>query len=75
MVERWDESRPAFCDIAGQQQSYETFHQTILNTAAWLREQGLKSGDVLCLQLPKSPQLLQLLLAGIAIGVPVLDDY
>ena len=40
--------------------------------SAWLRTKGLKPGDVLCVQLPKSPQLLQLLLAGVAIGVPVL---
>ena len=49
-----------------------SFIKKILNTAAWLRTQGLKPGEVLCVQLPKSPQLLQLLLAGIAIGVPVL---
>ena len=50
-----------------------SFINKILNTAAWLRTQGLKPGDVLCLQLPKSSQLLQLLLAGsLAIGVPVL---
>ena len=72
MVERWDESRAAFCDMDGNQKSYAKFHQEILNTAAWLRRQGLKSGEVLCVQLPKSAQLLQLLLAGIAIGVPVL---
>ena len=65
MVERWDESRTAFCDMNGQKKSYAKFHQKILNTAAWLRTQGLKPGDVLCVQLPKSPQLLQLLLAGI----------
>ena len=73
MVERWDKSRIAFCNMNGQKKSYAKFHQEILNTAAWLRTKGLKPGDVLCVrQLPKSPQLLQLLLAGVAIGVPVL---
>ena len=73
MVERWDVSRIAFTSIHGDHQSYAQLHQKVLNTVAWLRSQGLTEGDVLCVQLPKSPRLLQLLLlASLAIGVSVL---
>ena len=72
MVERWDVSRIAFESIDRDQQSYAELHQQVLNAVAWLRSQGLTEGDVLCLQLPKSPRLLQLLLASLAMGVVIL---
>ena len=72
MVERWDVSRIAFTSINGEHQSYADLHTKVLNTVAWLQSQGMTAGDVLCLQLSKSPMLLQLLLAGLAMGVPVL---
>lgn len=72
MFERWDKMRIAFSSLDGRQQSYADFHQQVLNTVSWLQEQGLRSGDILCVQLPKSPHLLYLLLAGLAMGVPVL---
>ena len=72
MLERWDVSRVAFTSINGYHQSYADLHKKVLDTVSWLQSQGMTAGDVLCLQLPKSPMLLQLLLAGLAMGVPVL---
>lgn len=72
MVERWNVSRTAFTSMNGEQLSYAGLHQRVLNTVAWLQSQGVRPGDVLCVQLPKSSQLLQLLLASLAMGVPVL---
>jgi malonyl-CoA/methylmalonyl-CoA synthetase len=71
MVDRWDFSRMAFSNVGGTQ-TYAELHQSVLNTVAWLRTQGVESGDVLCVQLPKSKTLLNLLLAGLAMGSPVL---
>ena len=66
MVERWDVSRATLCDMYDtDRQSYAELHQQVQNTVAWLRRQGLTEGDVLCVQLPKSARLLQLLLAGL----------
>ena len=72
MVRRWDMSRIAFSNLDGETQTYAELHQTVLNTAGWLKTQGVERGDVLCVQLPKSPRLLQLILAGLAMGVPIL---
>ena len=71
MVERWDVSRIAF-ESSHREQSYAELHQQVQNTVAWLRSQGLTEGDVLCVQLPKSARLLQLLLASLAMGVAIL---
>jgi malonyl-CoA/methylmalonyl-CoA synthetase len=38
---------------------------------AWLRSYGVERGDIICVQLPKSRRLLDVLLAGLAMGVPV----
>ena len=72
MVERWNVSRTAFTSMDGEQLSYAELHQRVLNTVAWLQSQGVRPGDVLCVQLSKSLNLLQLLLASLAMGVPVL---
>ena len=72
MVQRWDMSRAAFSSLQGGVQTYAQFHQTVLDTVGWLKAQGVTQGDVLCVQLPKSPRLLQLILAGLAMGVPIL---
>ena len=72
MADRWDASRVAFSSFDGEEQSYAALHQKVLNTIAWLQTKGMTAGDVLCLQLPKSKRLLHLLLAGLAMGVPVL---
>ena len=67
MHRRWDVSRLAFSDC-----TYADLHQQVLNTVDWLREQGVQQGDIVCVQLPKSRPLLLILLAGIAMGAPVL---
>ena len=67
MHRRWDMSRLAFPDC-----TYADLHQEVLNTVNWLREQGVQRGDVICVQLPKSRRLLRIILAGIAMGAPVL---
>lgn len=72
MVRRWDMSQTAFSNLEGKNQTYAEFHQTIVNTVGWLKTQGVERGDVLCVQLPKSPRLLQLIVAGLAMGATVL---
>ena len=67
MHENWDGKRLAFPDI-----TYGELHQQVLNTVQWLRDQGVNRGDIVCVQLPKSHRLLLLLLAGLAMGAPVL---
>ena len=67
MHRRWDVSRLAFSDC-----TYADLHQQVLNAVNWLREQGVQQGDIICVQLPKSRPLLYILLAGIAMGAPVL---
>jgi malonyl-CoA/methylmalonyl-CoA synthetase len=75
MFKRWNLSNVAFESVSGttvSHSSYESVHVDVLNTVAWLRACGLERGDVLCVQLSKSRRLLNLLLAGLAMGVPVL---
>lgn len=72
MLEQWDVSRAAFSSVEGEQQDYAALHQRVLNTAGWLQGQGLTTGDVLCVQLPKSQRFLEIILASLAMGVPVL---
>ncbi len=71
MFRRWDLSKPALMSVDSTQ-TYADLHQQVLNTVGWLQEQGVSGGDILCVQLPKSERLLYLLLAGLAMGVPVL---
>jgi malonyl-CoA/methylmalonyl-CoA synthetase len=59
--------RPALDEL-----SYGQLHETVLRYVTFLQESDLKKGDVLCLQLPKSNQLLFLMLASLALGVIVL---
>ena len=51
--------------------SYASVHVDVLNAVAWLRSYGVERGDIICVQLPKSRRLLDVLLAGLAMGVPV----
>ena len=70
---RWDGSRLAFSDC-----TYTELHHQVLGTVHWLRQKGISKGDIICVQLPKSRRLLLLLLAGLAMGSPVLplnDKY
>ena len=52
--------------------SYQEFHRQILKHIAWLQEQGLEKGDVFCIQMEKSEELLLWILASMALGCPVL---
>lgn len=63
----------AFESVSGSElsSSYASVHVDVLNTVAWLRSCGVDRGDIICVQLPKSRRLLNLLLAGLAMGVPV----
>ena len=59
--------KPAFDGV-----SYGQLHEQVLKTIYWLQKQGLRSGDVVCVQLPKSVELLQVILASMAMGSPIL---
>ena len=67
MQRRWDMSRLAFPGC-----TYGDLHQQVLNTIGWLKDRGVAQGDIVCVQLPKSRQLLLILLAGLAMGAPIL---
>jgi len=64
---RWELRRKAFPDC-----SYYDFDIRVRQKMAWLRAKGLERGEHLCVQLPKSQELLELILASMALGCPVL---
>ncbi len=74
LYERWTDAfdHTALEIIDGENLSFGELHQEVLNVAGWLEARGLQRGDVLVVQLPKSKSLLTLILAGLAMGIPVL---
>lgn len=79
LFSRWNLDKIALSSVFGDEQiSYAQLHQRVLQTVAFLEAQGVSSGDIVCVQLPKSPELLWILLACFAKGCPVLplnDQY
>jgi len=52
--------------------TYAALHRRVAQTATWLREQGIRGGDVVALQLPRGLPFLQLHLALLALGAATL---
>ena len=73
LYERWEMSK-----IAIDGQSYDAIHKQVLSCIVWYEQQGITNGDVICVQLSKSTELLIAILAAFAKGCPILplnDGY
>ena len=72
-----DMGKPCIDSLEGQI-DYGGLHSGVLAACTRLSSLGACPGDVVCLQLPKSRLMLELVLAGMAMGCPVLplnDSY
>jgi len=73
LYSRWDLSQPALNEL-----SYQELHEEVLRCISWYRSKGISRGDRICIQLPKSTELLIGILAALAMGCPILplnDKY
>jgi malonyl-CoA/methylmalonyl-CoA synthetase len=68
----WTEHGNLCIDSSEGRLSYGQLHGRVLETCGRLRGLGVVPGDVICLQLPKSHLMLELILSGMALGCPVL---
>ena len=59
-------------DLVFPEQTYQEFQAELLKYVSWLKEEGLKKGDRICLQMEKSEELLSVILAAMLLGCPVL---
>ena len=58
-----------------QRVTFGELHQRVRRAAGWLVSRGLRPGQVLALQLPRSPAFLELHLAALATGVVTLPMH
>ena len=74
---RWTSEHIAIVDEK-QEYTYAIIDQHVRSICSFFRHHSIQKGDVIAVQLPKSVSLLEVILAGLAYGCPVLplnDKY
>ena len=72
MYHNWKEDSGIAIDYEGELLSYIDLHRNVLRIVSIFEQQGLNKGDVVAVQLPKSILLLEIILASLAYGTPIL---
>lgn len=72
LVSKWhDQQRLALCSTE-QTYTYSQLQTRVQKCIHWLYSNDISAGDVVCIQFPKEPIMLEMILACFAIGAPVL---
>jgi malonyl-CoA/methylmalonyl-CoA synthetase len=69
MVRRWSTRGGVAVESDGIAVSFGSLDERVRRAAGWLRGRGLRAGDVVLIALPRSLELLELHLAGLATGI------
>ena len=72
MYHKWNDSSHIAVDYEGEELSYFDLHRNILRLVSIFEEMGIQKGEVIAVQLPKSLLLLEVILASLAYGAPIL---
>lgn len=72
LLQRWHHWEQIAIEGEFGRESYQELHRSVLQICTFFQELNLQQGEVIALQLPKSPLLLHCILAGLAYGCPVL---
>lgn len=76
--QHWKPNSIAILDPVDGEITFENLEQDVKKVSSWLKKKGILRGDVLCVQSPKQPLLLKIILGCLASGVVVLplnDQY
>jgi malonyl-CoA/methylmalonyl-CoA synthetase len=72
LYHRWTDKKRAAIVFENENYSYATLDHNVRIICTYIKGEGIERGSVIAVQLPKSLLLLEVLLAGLALGCPVL---
>jgi malonyl-CoA/methylmalonyl-CoA synthetase len=76
--QHWKPNSIAISDPIDGEITFENLEEAVSKISSWLKKKGIKRGEVLCVQSPKQPLVLKIILGCLASGVVVLplnDQY